>query len=106
MKLLFIPFSLLSSRLAGLTGKKLADRIWSLIDDRRPPKPDQRGASWPKLAAALVLEGAIFRLVSGIADQAARRWFASLTGRWPGEQPEQAASEHAGQSKGEQGKSE
>jgi hypothetical protein len=101
MKLLFVPFSILSSRLAGLTGKKLAERIWSLIDERRPPKPDQRGASWPKLAAALAIEGAIFRLVSGIADQAARRWFASLTGRWPGEQPEQDSPE-----KGEHGKDE
>jgi hypothetical protein len=88
MKLLFAPFAIIASRLAGLTGKKLADRIWSLIDDRRAPKPNERGASWGKLAAALVIEGAIFRLVSGVADQAARRWFARLTGRWPGEKPE------------------
>jgi hypothetical protein len=106
MKLLFIPFSLISSRLAGLTGKKLADRIWSLVDDRRPPKPDQRGASWPKLAAALAIEGAIFRLVSGIADQAARRWFASLTGRWPGDQPEQEEPEGTERDKGEREKAE
>jgi hypothetical protein len=88
MRLLFAPFSIIASRLAGLTGKKLADRLWSLIDDRRPPKPDERGASWGKLVTALLIEGAIFRLVSGIADQAARRWFARLTGRWPGEKPE------------------
>lgn len=85
MKLLFAPVSFLAGRIAGVTGRKLADRIWSLIDDRRPPKPDQRAPSWGKLAAALVIEGAVFRLVSGVADQAARRWFAGLTGRWPGE---------------------
>ena len=102
MKLLFIPFSILASRLAGLTGKKLVDRIWSLIDDRRAPKPDERGASWPKLAAALLIEGAIFRLVSGIADQAARRWFAGLTGRWPGERPEHDGAVEAREKKSEE----
>ncbi len=88
VKLMFAPISVIASRLAGLTGRKLAERIWSLIDDRRPPKPDEPTRSWPKLVAALVIEGAIFRLVSGVADQAARRWFARLTGRWPGDQPE------------------
>ena len=88
MKLLFAPFSIIASRIAGLTGRKLADRIWSLIDDRRPPQPDEPVPSWGKFAAALVIQGAIFRLVSGLADQAARRWFARLTGRWPGEKPE------------------
>ena len=87
MKLLFAPFNIIASRLAGITGRKITDRTWSLIDDSEPPKPNQRGASWGKLAAALILEGAVFRLVSGVADQAARRWFAHLTGRWPGEKP-------------------
>jgi Protein of unknown function (DUF4235) len=89
VKLLFAPFRILASRIAGVTGRKLADRIWSLIDDRRPPKPDERAPSWGKLIAALVIEGAVFKLVSGVADQAARRWFAHLTGRWPGRKAEQ-----------------
>lgn len=88
VKLMFAPISIVASRIAGMTGRKLVNRIWSLIDDRRPPKPDQPARSWPKLVAALVIEGAIFRLVSGLADQASRRWFASLTGRWPGDQPD------------------
>ncbi|MHB8531593.1 MAG: DUF4235 domain-containing protein [Solirubrobacteraceae bacterium] len=88
VKLMFAPISLIASRIAGLTGRKLAERVWSLIDKRRPPQPDEPARSWGKLVAALAIEGAIFRLVSGLADQAARRWFARLTGRWPGDQPE------------------
>ncbi len=40
-----------------------------------------------KLIAALAIEGAIFRVVKGLTDHGARRGFASLTGRWPGEDP-------------------
>jgi hypothetical protein len=41
--------------------------------------------SYPKLVLALLLEGAIFRLVKGMVDRGARVGFASITGRWPGE---------------------
>jgi hypothetical protein len=88
MKLLFAPIGFISGRIAGLTSRRLADRMWRLIDDRSPPRPDERSAPWPKLVAALLIEGAVFRVVSGITDQAARRWFARMTGRWPGSEPE------------------
>ena len=35
---------------------------------------------------ALLLEGAIFRLVRGLADHGARHSFAKATGSWPGEE--------------------
>ena len=38
-----------------------------------------------KLAAALAIEGAVFRTVRGLADHGSRRTFARLTGSWPGE---------------------
>jgi hypothetical protein len=39
----------------------------------------------------LLIEGAIFRLVKGLFDHAARRGFARMTGAWPGEEaPEKA----------------
>jgi len=86
VKLLFAPLRIISGRLAGATARRLSDRLWSVVEDSRPPRPDQRAAPWPKLAAGLVLEGAVFALVSGLADHAARTWFEHLTGRWPGEQ--------------------
>lgn len=49
-------------------------------------KIDQRRARWPKLLAALTLEGAIFRVVRGAADRGSRMLFSRLTGSWPGEE--------------------
>jgi len=39
-----------------------------------------------KTAIALVVEGAIFRLVRGLTDHGARHAFAGATGTWPGEE--------------------
>jgi hypothetical protein len=93
MKLLFAPISIVSGRLAGLTARRLTDRLWSVVDDAQPPRPEQRAAAWPKLAAGLAVEGAVFAVVSGLTDHAARQWFASFTGRWPGEDEHVGASE-------------
>ena len=90
MKLLFTPFSIVAGLIAGMAGKKLFERLWSLVDDEEPPKPEHRRFSWPKMIAALAVEGAIFSLVKGLTDHAARASFARATGRWPGEEaPEQ-----------------
>lgn len=85
MKLLFTPVSVLAGLLAGLVGQKIFERLWGLIDDEEPPSPEHREFSWPKLIAALLIEGAIFRLVKGLTDHGARRAFAKGTGVWPGE---------------------
>jgi hypothetical protein len=86
MKLLFLPISVTLGLLAGLAGKKAFDQVWGLIDDEEPPRPEHREFAWPKLVAALVIEGAIFRLVKGLVDHGARRSFAQVTGSWPGEE--------------------
>ena len=94
MKLLFAPVSIISGRIAGLTARRVTDRVWGVVDHGQPPRPDQRAATWPKLAARLAVEGAVLAVVSGLTDHAARRWFAGFTGRWPGEdEPLQAALE-------------
>jgi hypothetical protein len=86
MKLIFLPFSVALGLLAGLVGKKIFDQIWGLIDQEEPPEAKHREFEWPKLVAALLIEGAIFRLVKGLADHGARRSFARVTGSWPGEE--------------------
>jgi uncharacterized protein DUF4235 len=86
MKLIFTPFRIVLGLIAGLIGKKVFEQVWGLIDEEEPPSPEHREFSWPKLVAALVLEGAIFRLVKGLVDHGSRVSFASLTGRWPGEE--------------------
>ena len=86
MKLIFIPFSILGGLLAGLVGQKVFDAIWGKVDEEEPPQPEQREVRLGKLAIALLIEGAIFRLVKGLVDHAARRGFARMTGAWPGEE--------------------
>ncbi|HEX5225523.1 MAG TPA: DUF4235 domain-containing protein [Solirubrobacteraceae bacterium] len=84
VKLMFAPLRFLASRLAGVTGKRTVARVWGAVDDRGRPTPEDRTAGWGRLLAALALEGAVLRVVSGAFDHASRRWFARLTGRWPG----------------------
>jgi Protein of unknown function (DUF4235) len=91
MKALFLPISILGGLLAGIVGKKTFEAIWGKVDEEEPPEPEHREISVAKLALALVLEGAIFRLARGLFDHAARRGFARMTGSWPGEEePEKA----------------
>ncbi len=90
MKFVFTPFSIALGLLAGIVGTKVFEKIWSLVDDQEPPSSEHREVSWPKLVAALVVEGAIFRLVKGLTDHGARRAFANATGAWPGEERPEA----------------
>jgi Protein of unknown function (DUF4235) len=90
MKILFVPFSILSGLVAGFLAKKIFDGIWRLVDDEDAPEAEHKEISILKLALALLIEGAIFRAVRGLVDHEARRRFHSVTGKWPGEEaPEQ-----------------
>ena len=86
MKIVFTPISIVLGLIAGLVGQKIFEKLWSLVDDQEPPSPEHREFSWPKLIGALLVEGAIFRLVKGLTDHGARRTFAKATGTWPGEE--------------------
>ena len=86
MKLLFAPIGIVCGLIAGSLGKKVFEALWGLVDDEEPPKPEHRELSWPKLVAALAVEGAIFRLAKGLVDHGIRNSFAKLTGTWPGEE--------------------
>lgn len=88
MKLLFAPIGIVAGLAAGSVAKKAFERIWSVVDDEEPPAPDERDISYPKLVAALAVEGAVFRLTKGLVDHGARVGFARTTGRWPGEEPD------------------
>ncbi len=83
---LFIPFSILGGLLAGLVAKKAFEGIWALVDSEEPPDSEHREVSYPKMAAALAIEGAIFAVAKGFFDHGARRSFERFTGEWPGEE--------------------
>jgi hypothetical protein len=85
VKVLFTPIGILAGLAAGFAAQKGFERIWAVIDEEDPPEVEDRQVSYPKLIAALALEGAIFRLVKGMVDRGARLGFASATGVWPGE---------------------
>ncbi len=86
MKILFAPIGIVTGLIAGIAAQKVFERLWALIDDEEPPEPDHGQVSVPKLVAALLVEGAIFRLVKGITDHGVRSGVTRLTGRWPGEE--------------------
>lgn len=86
MKFLFAPIGILAGLAAGFAAQKGFEKVWAIFDDQEAPEAEDREVSYPKLAVALILEGAIFRLVKGMVDRGARLGFASLTGIWPGEQ--------------------
>jgi len=86
MKFIFMPIGIIGGLLAGMLGKKIFEQVWGLVDDQEPPEAKHREVEYAKLAGALVMEGAIFRLVRGFFDHGARKGFHRLTGTWPGEE--------------------
>jgi hypothetical protein len=86
LKFLFLPVSIALGLAAGLLGRKIFEQAWGLIDEEEPPDAKHREINVPKLIFALLIEGAIFRLIKGLTDHGARRSFARVTGTWPGEE--------------------
>lgn len=86
MRFLFAPIGIIAGLAAGFAAQKGFERLWAVFDEEEAPEPEDREVSYAKLVPALIVEGAIFRLVKGMVDRGARRGFASLTGTWPGEQ--------------------
>jgi hypothetical protein len=86
VKVAYTPIGLVLSLLAGQLAKKIFDLIWGQIEDQEAPRPKHREIDLPKLLLALLIEGALFRLVRGLVDHYARRGLAVLTGTWPGEE--------------------
>jgi hypothetical protein len=86
MKVLFLPVSIVAGLVAGAIGKKIFDAVWGVIDDEEAPEPKHRDIAIGKLVLALLVQGAIFRLVRGLADHGLRHGFARVAGSWPGEE--------------------
>jgi hypothetical protein len=86
MKAVFTPLGIVLGLGAGQAAKKIFNVIWGWIDDEDAPAPKHREIPYVKLVAALVIEGAIFRLVRGFVDHGSRHGWAKITGSWPGEE--------------------
>jgi hypothetical protein len=90
-KIVFLPLSVITGLISGLISRRVFRALWGVVDHEQPPKAENRWIGVPKLALALALEGAVSRLVRGLADHGSRRSFAALTGRWPGDEEPDAA---------------
>lgn len=86
MKFIFTPFSIIGGLIVGQIASKVFDQVWGLFADEEPPKAKHREIPYTKLVAALLVEGAIFKLFRGLFDHGARRSFARATGTWPGDE--------------------
>ena len=86
MSAVFTPLGLIFGLLGGQLAKKIFDKVWGIIDDEEAPRPKHRDIPYVKLILALIVEGAITRVVRGMIDHGARHGWAALTGAWPGEE--------------------
>lgn len=86
MKAIFTPISIGIGLAAGIVARKVFDALWGVIDDEEAPNPKHREIHYGKLVAALLLEGAIVRVIRGFVDHGLRHGFARATGSWPGEE--------------------
>ena len=86
MKVVFTPLSIGIGFLAGAIASKIFEAIWGVFDDEEAPDAKHRDVPYVKLVLALLLQGAVFRLVRGLTDHGLRHGFARLTGSWPGEE--------------------
>ena len=93
MSLVFKPIGLLSGLAAGILAKKMFELLWALIDDQAAPEPKYRRIHLGKLAAALLIQGAIVGVVRGFAEHGARHGFTALAGEWPGEEEPETGQE-------------
>ena len=82
----FTPFGLVVGLAAGQLAKKIFDKVWGLIRDEEAPRPKHREVPVATLVLALLVEGAIARVVRGMVDHGTRHGWARLTGEWPGEE--------------------
>jgi hypothetical protein len=85
-KVLFAPFSIIGSLIAGMIARKAFDGIWSAIDDEEPPDPGEEREPLARVVIAAVLQAAVFAGTRVLFDRQARRAFRRLTGTWPGSQ--------------------
>jgi hypothetical protein len=82
----FTPIGLVVGLAAGQLAKKIFDKVWGLVQGEEAPRPKHREVPVATLILALLVEGAIARVVRGMVDHGTRHGWAQLTGAWPGEE--------------------
>jgi hypothetical protein len=95
VKLLYKPFALIASVIAGRVGKSIFKSMWSKIDEGDPPSAMAAGASLPKVVAGQALHAATMATVHATADRVSARAFEYFTGVWPGEKRKENGAQNS-----------
>jgi hypothetical protein len=77
--------SLVVGLVAARAGKAAFRSLWSLIDDRDPPKPTVADATLQHVVLASVLEAGTMAAAGAVGERVAAQTFNYLFGVWPGE---------------------
>ena len=83
--MIYRPFGIALSLLAGALSKKLANWVWSKFDDEEAPKATQDETSWAKVLSAAAIQGMVFQTVRAAVNRSGAEGFRWLTGVWPGQ---------------------
>jgi hypothetical protein len=85
-KVIYKPFGLLVSVVAGLVAGAIFKRVWRTVahEDDSPDATDA-DKGWGEVVAAAAAQGAVFGGVKAVMDRAGATGFAWLTGAWPGD---------------------
>jgi hypothetical protein len=87
-KILYRPFGLVSSVIAGLIAGQIFQQVWKRAlpgehDD--PPKALESEYSWKEVMMGALIQGAIFAAVRAAVSRGGARAFERWTGEWPGD---------------------
>ena len=85
MRLFFRIISIPLGLLAGQISKKIANRLWSLVDEEEPPRANVEEAPWGKILTAAAVQGAAFFVTRAIIQRGGAKGIHHLTGIWPGQ---------------------
>jgi hypothetical protein len=88
VKIIYKPFALIASVIAGKVGRNIFKSLWAKVDKSDPPDPTAPHASLGKVVGAAALEAATMAGIAAAADRAAARTFEYLTGVWPAKEPD------------------
>jgi Protein of unknown function (DUF4235) len=85
VKLLYKPVGIVFGIIGGVLAKRVFEKLWGLVDDKKPPKPTTQQTSWSKVIGAAAVEGIAFKVTRAAVDRAGAKGFQHFTGAWPGE---------------------
>ncbi|HEY7934494.1 MAG TPA: DUF4235 domain-containing protein [Solirubrobacteraceae bacterium] len=83
MRLIYKPFAMIISMIAGVISKRVFRMAWGAVDDHEPPSATTEQASWSRVLGASVLRAVSNSVTRTTAERMGAKTFHWLTGSWP-----------------------